>query len=406
MERLYRYLPPFAGDYSGVGSALYELGGMLCIHDASGCTGNYVGFDEPRSYDSKQLVYCTSLRKNDAILGNEEVYIEKIVQAAKEMKPSFIAIVGSPVPMVIGFDFDGVAREIEHRTGLPTFGFDTCGMKGSYKDGVIMAVEKLLERLAPPSAIVNTEPKTNKTVNILGATPLDISEETLQHLRRLLEERGYQVNSCFSMGNSLQDYHHADRAAVNLALTQAGTVIAQYMEKQYHIPYLAGLPIGEAGSSHYFDCLERVLHTRKSLEVSQYPIEVSARKAAAGKKALILEDGIIGSSIRAELLSQGYSRVDVLSLFEKDNGVKDLDISFTQGEKDILKAVNNEEYDLIIADPLILSLRKHKEGVSLVKFPKYAISSKLMHHKRWSYLGGDFNHHLQASETGAEAVNY
>lgn len=30
MKRLYRYLPPFAGDYSGVGSALYELGGC-CV---------------------------------------------------------------------------------------------------------------------------------------------------------------------------------------------------------------------------------------------------------------------------------------------------------------------------------------------------------------------------------------
>ena len=105
MKRLYRYLPPFAGDYSGVGSALYELGGMLCIHDASGCTGNYVGFDEPRSYDSKQLVYCTGLRRDDAILGNDEVYIDKIVRAAKDMKPKFIAILGSPVPLITGFDF-------------------------------------------------------------------------------------------------------------------------------------------------------------------------------------------------------------------------------------------------------------------------------------------------------------
>ena len=145
MKRLYRYLPPFAGDYSGVCSALYELGGMLCIHDASGCTGNYTGFDEPRSYDSKTLVYCTALRKTDAILGNEEVYIDKILRAAEEMKPRFIALVGSPVPMIIGFDFNGVAKEIENRSGIPTFGFATNGMQGSYKEGVVMAVNRFLE---------------------------------------------------------------------------------------------------------------------------------------------------------------------------------------------------------------------------------------------------------------------
>ena len=61
MRRLYRYLPPFAGDYSGVCSVLYELGGMICIHDAAGCTGNYTGFDEPRSYNSRTLIYCAFL---------------------------------------------------------------------------------------------------------------------------------------------------------------------------------------------------------------------------------------------------------------------------------------------------------------------------------------------------------
>ena len=54
MRKLCIKLPPFAPDYSGVCSALYELGGMSVIHDASGCTGNYTGFDEPRWYDNQK----------------------------------------------------------------------------------------------------------------------------------------------------------------------------------------------------------------------------------------------------------------------------------------------------------------------------------------------------------------
>ncbi|MGN0288742.1 MAG: nitrogenase component 1 [Lachnospiraceae bacterium] len=407
MRRLYRYLPPFAGDYSGVGSALYELGGMLCIHDASGCTGNYVGFDEPRSYDSKQLVYCTGLRKNDAILGNEKIYIDKIVQAAKEMKPAFIALVGSPVPMVIGFDFDGVAREVEHLTGLPTFGFDTSGMKGSYKDGVVMAVLKLLERFGPSESISSSNNGKVRSVNILGATPLDISEENLQALRLMLEERGYQINSIFSMDNRIEDYMNFHRANINLAITQAGAIIAQHMEKTYGIPYLAGLPIGEAGSVHYFSCLDQVLEKRKSMEVSQHPVEVAKECPASGRKALILEDGIIASSIRVELLAQGYSQVDVISLFEKDWAVRNLNISFSQSEEDIVKAVNNGIYSLIVADPLILSLYTKKEKRELIAFPKYAISSKLMHQKRWVYLGKSWNDYIKIAENSYDiAVNY
>ena len=134
MKNLYRYLVPFAGDYSGVCSALFDLGGMICIHDAAGCTGNYTHFDEPRYYGTNNLVYCTGLRKIDAILGNEDLYKNKIINAAKEMKPKFIAIVGSPVPHIIGFDFKGFAKEIEFLTGIPCFGFPTNGMSGCYKD--------------------------------------------------------------------------------------------------------------------------------------------------------------------------------------------------------------------------------------------------------------------------------
>jgi hypothetical protein len=48
MEQLSIYLPPFAGDYSGVCSALYDLNCVIIIDDASCCTRNYVSYDEPR----------------------------------------------------------------------------------------------------------------------------------------------------------------------------------------------------------------------------------------------------------------------------------------------------------------------------------------------------------------------
>lgn len=389
MSRLYRFLPPFAGDYSGVGSALYELGGMLCIHDASGCTGNYVGFDEPRSYDSRQLVYCTGLRKNDAILGNENVYIDKIIRAAEDMKPKFIAIVGSPVPVIIGFDFNGVAKELEQRLGIPAFGFETGGMKGSYKDGIVMAVNKLLDYYVYPKReeLVRNTDRSGKVVNIVGATPLDLSEENLQALRECLEENGYRVNAVMSMANNMEEFLSFHKADVNLAITQAGVLIAQDMEKKYGMPYLAGLPIGTYGTKHYFTCLEKVFATGDSMEVSQQPIE----RAVKGKgTAVVMEDGIIASSMRVELLAEGYDEVRVVALFGKDAGMKKVEADYVDGEEEILAAVNTEGCKLLIADPILLQYREQKENVTLVDLPKYAISSKLSHYKRWVYIGSNW----------------
>ena len=331
MKRLYRFLPPFAGDYSGVGSALYELGGMLCIHDASGCTGNYVGFDEPRSYDSKQLVYCTGLRRDDAIMGDEEVYIDKIVRAAQDMKPKFIALLGSPVPLIIGFDFNGVARELEQRLGIPAFGFDTAGMTGSYKEGVVMGVTKLLDYYVLPkkNELIRNADRKGKKVNIVGATPLDISEENLEALKILLKSKGYEVVSVLSMSNDMDEFLSFYKADVNLAITQAGILISKDLEAKYDMPYLAGLPIGELGTEHYFNCLEEVFEVGKSMEVSQKDIDIKGSKKG---NAVILEDGIIASSIRMELLAQGYENVHVVSMFGKDLGMSNVEAKYTEDE--------------------------------------------------------------------------
>lgn len=390
MKRLYRFLPPFAGDYSGVGSALYELGGMLCIHDASGCTGNYVGFDEPRSYDSKQLVYCTGLRRDDAIMGDEEVYIDKIVRAAQDMKPKFIALLGSPVPLIIGFDFNGVARELEQRLGIPAFGFDTAGMTGSYKEGVVMGVTKLLDYYVLPkkNELIRNADRKGKKVNIVGATPLDISEENLEALKILLKSKGYEVVSVLSMSNDMDEFLSFYKADVNLAITQAGILISKDLEAKYDMPYLAGLPIGELGTEHYFNCLEEVFEVGKSMEVSQKDIDIKGSKKG---NAVILEDGIIASSIRMELLAQGYENVHVVSMFGKDLGMSNVEAKYTEDEYEIMDSINMEECTLLAADPLLLQYRENKEGVKLVELPKYAISSKLMHQKRWIYIGDEWN---------------
>lgn len=389
MRRLYRYLPPFAGDYSGVASALYELGGMLCIHDAAGCTGNYVGFDEPRSYDSKQLIYCTGLRRDDAILGNEEVYIDKIVRAARDMRPEFIAIIGSPVPLIIGFDFNGVAKELEHRLGIPAFGFETGGMKGSYKDGVVMAVKKLLDYYVLPkkNELKRNADRNGKKVNIVGATPLDISEENLNALKEVLREKGYVINSVLSMADNLDNFLSFYKADVNLAVSQAGALISMDLEKKYDMPFLAGLPIGEYGTRHYFECLERVFETGKSMEVSQIPVKVQESQKG---NAVVIEDGIIASSMRVELLARGYENVKVVSLFGKDAGMANVDAEFTEDEDSILMAVNGDHCSLVIADPLLLKYREKEKGGEMVSLPKYAISSKLAHPKRWVYIGNSW----------------
>src|SRR5574344_806887 len=128
MKQTARIISTYAADVSGVCSALFELGGMTIMHDASGCNSTYNTHDEPRWYDTDSMVFLSGISETEAIMGDDEKLISDIVTAANELSPEFIAIAGTPVPMMIGTDFKAIASVIEKKTGITTFGFATNGM--------------------------------------------------------------------------------------------------------------------------------------------------------------------------------------------------------------------------------------------------------------------------------------
>ena len=71
MKQVSVTLSTYTADVSGVCSALYELGGMVVIHDPSGCNSTYNTHDEPRWYDMDSLVFISGLSQMDAIMGND-----------------------------------------------------------------------------------------------------------------------------------------------------------------------------------------------------------------------------------------------------------------------------------------------------------------------------------------------
>ena len=81
MKMLLKRLSPFAPDHSGAVSVLFELGGLIVICDAGGCTGNICGFDEPRWFTAKSAIYSAGMRDIDAILGRDDKLVKKLADA-------------------------------------------------------------------------------------------------------------------------------------------------------------------------------------------------------------------------------------------------------------------------------------------------------------------------------------
>ena len=363
MSQLCITLPPFAPDYSGACSALFDFNGLFVIHDASGCTGNYTGYDEPRWYHSHKAVFCSGLRELDAVLGQDDRLIDKITAACQRLQPDFLALLGSPVPMVIGTDFEGIAAELEHITGLPAFGFPTTGLY-YYNHGVAQVELALAKRF-----ILDDGKKEPRGVNLLGLTPLDFSiNSNVSDLCEFLEKAQWKVVANYTMKTSLEAVKQSAKASLNLVVSQAGLPLAQYMEKNYGIPYVAGLPLGTSGRKPLLQIMEQVLEEKKSF---------AAGCQKGGNKLLFIGEQIQGNAVRMALEAiYGEGLVTVGCLFHKEDALAcqgDLDL---KNEKQIRQAVNGS-FSGIIGDPLLKQLLAPDRDTAFYPFVHTAVSSKL-----------------------------
>ncbi len=373
MERLYKALPPFAPDYSGVCSVLFELGGVSIILDASGCTGNYTGYDEPRWYGSPGRVLCSGLREMDAVMGDEAKLFHKIQEHLAANEPSFIALLGSPAPMVIGMDYTALAAELSQRFSIPAIAFDTSGMH-YYDWGASRALLEIAKRFVapPPRRIPNG-------INIIGATPLDMGDPgNVESLQTALESEGYRVLSCWAMNSDLQAISGAAAAGVNLVVSGAGLEAARYLERVYGIPFLAGLPVGQWPGRRFF---ERLAALRDGVTPEMKPLPANP----GGPRALIIGEQVTANAFRDCLRDDfGFGRVDVASFFTLDAGLAAEGDRFLRAEDDLTAVAAAGRYDLIVGDPLYQSLTE-SSGAIYLGLPHYAVSSKVYRLVR--YLG-------------------
>ena len=248
MKQTQAFLSTYTADVSGVCSALFELGGMTVMHDASGCNSTYNTHDEPRWYDMDALVFISGLSELEAVLGDDEKLIEDTVRAAKELSPRFIALAGTPIPMITGCDLAAIAREIESRSGIPSFFVPSNGI-GSYVSGAGQALRLYAERFVLPA-----QEKKKNAVNILGATPLDFSVNgQIQSIARRLTEGGFSVQSVWAMGSETAAIDRAGEAEVNLVVSSVGLPVAKFLRERFGMPYVVGAPLGDTVSALLLD---------------------------------------------------------------------------------------------------------------------------------------------------------
>lgn len=333
MKQTARIISTYAADVSGVCSALFELGGMTIMHDASGCNSTYNTHDEPRWYDTDSMVFLSGISETEAIMGDDEKLISDIVTAANELSPEFIAIAGTPVPMMIGTDFKAIASVIEKKTGITTFGFATNGMH-TYVNGASQAFAGVAQRLVEPC-----EKTSHLSVNILGATPLDFSiNGTISSVKKILAENNIDVISCFAMLSSFEDIRKASGASVNLVISYSGLEAARILENRFGTPYVIGFPTGRFIPKVISDI-------RTSAADNKNIISFSHRNNSSSKNI------IIGESVIAESLAAASEQdFTVVCPVETEKEILSVHDIIARDEDEIIPVLKDAA--TIVADPL------------------------------------------------------
>ena len=353
---LWKGLTPFAPDQSGAASVFYELGGILVICDAGGCTGNVCGFDEPRWFGERSAIFSAGLRDMDAILGRDDRLVAKLTDAAEKIDANFAAVIGTPVPAVIATDYRALQRMCEKKTNLPILTVDTNGME-LYDVGEEKAWLTLFKTFAgkdvasQKEASEEDDSSKKMKIGVLGLTPHDVSDLNIEEkFRKSENENTHYI--CYGMRAGIDKVKTAGSADKNLVVAPAALETAKYLEKEFGTPYEVGYPFVD---------------------------ELIPELGYERKKILIIHQQVIANAIRQEIRTRSdeqNTEVTVASWFMmKSELSEEGDLSLKE-EKDYCKLVQNGNYDMVFADENMRGLVPGFKG-TFVNVRHFAVSGKL-----------------------------
>ena len=383
MKGLRKYLSPFTPDQSGAVSVLFHYGGILIIMDAGGCVGNICGYDEPRWDKKKSAIFSAALRDLDAILGRDELLIQKTKEALGDIDAKFVGLIGTPVPAVIATDYRALKRLMETDYEVPVVPVETNGID-MYDEGVSRAFLQILKNylfeeggsgarfIANGSLkqetlsvdeledLGNLDKKSaSERVGVIGFTPLDTpGSGDYEDMVTALHEQGVDNPIIYGMNDTLEDVAAAAHVARNIVVSPGGVKPARWLRDKYGVQYEICYPLPQDRADE-FSCKIMGHEPRKVLIVHQQVLANSLR------------DVLIGTSEDKSL-----ERVDVASWFMMSKEVRHENDTKLNEEEELMKLVDAEGYDMVIGDPLIKRALPRWKGTFL-SLPHFAISASL-----------------------------
>ena len=223
-------------------------------------------------------------------------------------------------------------------------------------------------------------------MNILGLTPLDFSlNGEAEDIRRFAQKLGFSVLSTWAMGTTLEDIQKSSDAWVNLVVSADGLAVAEWMQRQWEIPYVVGVPFGhyekERIEKELLDAVWKTADSSHAVNIKsilrnpileRIELKEEERERFSGRRTVIIGEGVRSVSLAREWEARYGTPVGVICATEAMGDYLRPGDAQATDEDEILPLVADAE--VVIADPLYRPILP--SGCDFVSLPHVGFSGR------------------------------
>ena len=368
-------LPPPISDTAGVSDFLREEGAAHVLVTPSGCRNALARMDlMPERSD----VYALIPQAEDYIFGMEKTSAAEIGTLAAEGTYRTVHLLSSPVPAFMAMEAAPVLQAAKEQgcrvSASPTDGFHDAVC------GVAAASLRLVQEAADGWRAAG------QTVLILGYSPLLFGDMApLDAPTAFLTAYGCDV--CTAGRDAL-----TERPALVWLVSAAGVSAAEWLRREYDVPVVRSLPLGDAGQTGWRAEIAAVL----GLPIEGASVEQTTGDLRADK-ILIIADPIAAAAIDRLLRAYGFRNIRCAAYAWDEETAA---LYRQAAETDVLVFRTAAELqstwdaaDAVVADPALLPAMGAKR---IVPLPSGLLSGRDTAGEGCGVLGADFASALDA----------
>jgi len=355
-------LPPLLPDFVGVAAMLEKRNSHNIVLDIGGCSACI----SPSDGNSFKSLKKTTFKGYTGLKQYKDC-LDKVILAANSTTPyNTCTLLETPVIKKAQLDMSWLEEKLAHDNMIPvnlgTNGYNTSA------EGIAKALVQFGEQAKKLCA--NVAVKTNpRLIGVLGAdSGQSAFQEKIHHGIEHFIKDGY--SALFPEDLSWEKMSELATVRINWVVSSVAIPLAEYMQKEFGIPYFAAIPIGARAMFLWRNQVNRMMQNSQAKLLEIPPIALPASKQ---KKVLIVGDPILTAGIKRYFVAmEGYLRVDraiyapipsfaafCLQVTKQDNAqglqdevlpITDSPILFkdTQAWKELAS-----QYDIIVCDKLM-----------------------------------------------------